>query len=374
MNIAVIGLGAAGSAALRFLAEEGHTATGYEQFSPGHEKGSSHGESRIIRFTYPDPYYTALMTYAYPLWNQLEAQSGEELFVRCGILFFGETNHPELNQIEDALNLHQVSFEILDADSACSRFPAFRLQPGETALFQRDAGFLRATRCVLANLKLAQQYGAKIRANTRVLKIEQRGGQVIVRTQNGEEAAYDRVILSAGAWVSKLLPELSLPLTVTRQTIAYFAMARHSERFQPERMPVWINAGSHFYGFPVDGRIPGVKTALHQPGEIVDPDAPRRAFDHTDAEPLLDYIRDRLPDLSREVTHALTCLYTNTRDEDFILDRVPSMPGVCLLSGCSGHGFKFSILLGKLAADLATNQAVEVDLERFSLISHHVAP
>lgn len=367
MNIAVIGLGAAGSATLRFLAEAGHTAAGFEQFEPGHENGSSHGESRIIRFTYPDPYYTALMTYAYPLWNQLEEQSGEELFVRCGILFMGEANHPELGQIEDALNLHRVPFESLPADAVGCRFPAFRLKPGETALFQRDAGFLRATRCVLANLKLARQHGAEIRTNTRVSSLEQRGDQVIVRTCEGEEAVYNRVILSAGAWTGKLLPELSLPLAVTRQTIAYFAIARHSERFQPERMPVWIHADSHFYGFPADGKVPGVKTALHQPGEIVDPDAPRKAFGHTDAEPLLDYIRDRLPDLSDEVTHALTCLYTNTRDEDFILDRVPAIPGVYLLSGCSGHGFKFSVLLGKLAADLATDQTVEIDITRFAL-------
>jgi sarcosine oxidase len=367
MKTAVIGLGAAGSAALRFLAEGGHTAVGYEQFEPGHSNGSSHGESRIIRFTYPDAFYTELMTHAYPLWNRLEEQAGEELFVRCGILFFDDPDHPDLNQIMDALLAHRMPYEALTPEAVQERFPAIHLQPGETALFQRDAGFLRATRCVLANLGLAQQHGAEVRKKTRVASVEQRGSQVLLRTSDGGEMVYDRVVLTAGAWLGKLLPELNLPLTVTRQTIAYFAIARNEDYFQPERMPVWIDAGTYFYGFPADGRVPGVKLALHQWGEILDPDQPRKPFDNTDAQPLLDYIYHRLPDLSEHVTHSLTCLYTNTPDEDFILDRVPSMPGVWLLSGCSGHGFKFSVLMGKLAAGLATGQEVEINLQRFAL-------
>lgn len=367
MKIGVIGLGAAGSAALRFLAEQGYSATGFEQFELGHAHGSSHGESRIIRFTYPDPFYTDLMAHAYPLWDQLEEQAGEELFVRCGILFLGEANHPELDEIANALDAHRVPFETLHASAVRERFPVFHLQPGEKALFQPDAGFLRATRCILANLKLAWQHGAEIRSNTCVSKIGQFGSQVILRTVEGGEETYDRVIVSAGAWISKLLPELSLPLTVTRQTIAYFAIARGEEQFQPGCMPVWINAGNHFYGFPLDGKIPGVKIALHQPGEVIDPDAPRRDFELSDAKPLQDYIRYRLPDLSDAITHSFTCLYTNTPDEDFILDFVPTMPSVCLLSGCSGHGFKFSVLLGKLAVGLVTGRVAGMDLKRFAL-------
>lgn len=367
MKIAVIGLGAAGSAALRFLAEQGHTATGFEQFEPGHTNGSSHGESRIIRFTYPDPFYTDLMTHAYPLWGQLEEQAGEALFVRCGILFLGQKNHPELQEISNALNTYRVPFDNLSATAVRERFPAFHLQPTETALFQQDAGFLRATRCVLANLKLARQHGADIRSNTRIATIQQSGKQIVLRSDDGDEFVFDKVIVAAGGWAGKLLPELNLPLTVTRQTIAYFAIAHQEDQFQPERMPVWINAGSHFYGFPKDGTFPGVKIALHQPGEVIDPDAPRRGFEPSDAEPLQDYLRHRLPDLSDEITYSLTCLYTNTPDEDFILDVVPSMPNVCLLSACSGHGFKFSVLLGKWAASLVTDQTIGVNLRRFAL-------
>lgn len=367
MKVAVIGIGGTGSAAARHLAQAGHRVVGYEQFALGHERGSSHGESRIIRYTYPDPLYTQMMGDAYPLWAALEEEAGEELCVRCGILYFGTLDDPHVRETEEALIGAGLPYERLDGEAAQERFRAFRFQAGEVAVYQPEGGFLRASRCVLANARLAQKYGAEIREETPVQEMRARGGQVIVRTESGEEEAFDRAIVTAGAWMGRLLARRRMPLTVSRQQIVYLKIARDAALFQPDRFPVWYDATANYYGFPSDGRIEGIKFASHDRGETVDPNAVRRAVDEDYVHRCIAYAATRLPGLSDTVTHAQVCLYTNTPDEDFILDRVPDLPHVWLVSGCSGHGFKFTVLLGKIAADLATGGSYPRDLRRFAL-------
>lgn len=367
MKVAVIGIGGTGSAAARHLAQAGHRVVGYEQFALGHDRGSSHGESRIIRYTYPDPLYTQMMGDAYPLWAALEEEAGEELFVRCGILYFGALDDPHVRETEAALIGAGLPYERLDGEAAQERFPAFRFQAGEVAVHQPEGGFLRASRCVLANARLAQRYGAEIREETPVQEMRARGGQVIVRTESGEEEAFDRAIVTAGAWMGRLLARRRMPLTISRQQIVYLKIARDAALFQPDRFPVWYDATANYYGFPSDGRIEGVKFASHDRGETVDPNAVRRTVDEDYVRQCAAYASTRLPGLSDAATHAQVCLYTNTPDEDFILDRVPDLPNVWLVSGCSGHGFKFTVLLGKIAADLATGGSYPRDLRRFAL-------
>ncbi len=367
LRVAVVGVGGAGSAALRFLAEAGHRVVGYEQFGIGHDRGSSHGESRIIRYTYPDPLYTGLMADAYPLWAALEEEAGEELQVRCGGLYIGPREHPEVRATEAALAGARLPYDVLDPDAVRERFPAFRLAACEVALHQRDSGFLRATRCVRANVRLAEASGATVRAGTAVEAIEQRQSQVFLRTAAGEEAAFDRVIVTAGAWMGKLLAGLNLPLQVTCQSILYLTIRREPEQFAPGRFPIWIDAGRNWYGFPSDGQIEGAKLALHDRGVPLDPDGSRPGVAEGYLSAAAAYAADRLPDVSLPATWAQTCLYTNTPDEDFILDRVAGMQSVWMVSGCSGHGFKFTVLLGKIAALLATGEEYPRDLSRFSL-------
>src|SRR5690349_8039888 len=182
MKIAIVGIGGTGSATARHLAKAGHEVVGYEQFTLGHDRGSSHGESRIIRYTYPDLLFTQLMSDAYPLWADLEAEAGEELFVRCGGVFFGVPDDPNIAATENALAGTGVPYERLDAAESNRRFPAIRLQPQEIALYQRDSGLLRATRCVLANARLARRHGATLREETPVQEIISRNGQVTVQT------------------------------------------------------------------------------------------------------------------------------------------------------------------------------------------------
>ena len=345
MRIAVVGLGAVGSAALRFVAQQGHEGVGYEQFIRGHMRGSSHGESRIYRLTYADPHYTRMMREAFPLWQALQAEAGDALIVPCGVLWLGDADDPELNAIADALQSEGVPYEWLDSASLTARFPALRIEAHERALFQREGGFLRASACVLANLRLAEAHGAVVCEQTRITRIEPQPDGVWVETESGIRERYDRVLLTAGAWLPKLLPSLNLPLTVTRQTYAYFAVRPDAEpHFAPERMPVWIEATRHFYGFPSDGRQAGVKVAWHRLGEVHDPDTPARPVDEADLAPLRACLARRLPDALPEALASATCLYTNTPDERFILQPLPDEPRVWLVSACSGHGFKFSIL------------------------------
>src|SRR5438128_2784027 len=226
MKIAVIGIGGTGSAACRHLAKAGHQVVGYEQFTLGHDRGSSHGESRIIRYTYPDLLFTRLMRDAYPLWADLEAEADEELFVRCGGIFFGTPDDPNIAATERALVDAGVPYERLNAAEAHDRFPAVHLHPNKVVLYQRDSGLLRATRCVLANARLARRHGATIREETPVQEILSRNGRVIVQTASGDETVFDRVIVTAGAWMGKLFARLNLPLRVTRQQIAYLKPAR----------------------------------------------------------------------------------------------------------------------------------------------------
>jgi sarcosine oxidase len=368
MKVAVIGVGGTGSAAARFLARAGHEVVAFEQFEVGHARGSSHGQSRIIRYTYADEVYTRMMGEAYPLWRALEEDAGENLLARTGGVFFGGSAGPVLAAARAALDGQAVPYELLDAAETQRRSPALRLGDGETALYQPDMGYLRATACVRANVRLARALGADVREWTTVREVAQRGDKAIVTTQTGEEHVWDRVLVTAGPWMGRLFAALRLPLRVTRQQIVYLKPARGAARdFQPDRLPVWIDADANVYGFPSDGHVEGVKLASHHLGETVDPEGARRPPDTSNAAQMADYAAARFDGLTRQVTHAETCLYTNTPDEDFIVDTVPDMPSVWLVSGCSGHGFKFTVLLGQIAAEAGTRGVTPPYLSRFAL-------
>jgi monomeric sarcosine oxidase len=365
-RIAVLGAGGVGSAAARFLAREGHEVTVLEQFEPDHDLGSSYGSSRIIRKTYPDGFYTALMEAAYPLWDELEREASEPLFARTGGLFFGPAEHPELAAIRRALKDHGVPFEELEPTACERRFPRLRLQAGEVGVFEPEAGYLRASACVRANLRLAREWGARVRERTRVDGLEPHLGGITLVLADGKSLEVDRVVVTAGAWTARLLsPHVSLPFTVTRQVYCHFEPDAPMQDFGAERFPVWIDFATYFYGFPHDGWTPGVKVAQHVPGTPTDPDRVDREFHDADREPLRDYRARRLPGLSSRIAFEKVCLYTMTPDTDFVVDHLPGEPRVTLVGGLSGHGFKFTVLLGRIAAWMATDRQVPWELSRF---------
>lgn len=369
MRIAIIGIGGTGSACARHLARAGHDVLMLEQFTLDHDLGSSFGQSRIIRRTYPDLLYTQMMNAAYPLWDELEREAGEQLFVKSGGTYFGREGHPDISAVISALKATHTPYEHLSAREHNARFPGFRLRENESAVFQADSGFLRASACVRAQSRLAIEHGAHLVERCRVEAIERESGLTIISERDGKrlEHVVDRVVITAGPWIDRLVPALKPALHVTKQQYAYLRIARNATNFAPGRFPVWIDAGGvsggEMYGFPSDGSIDGVKFAVHLEGAPVDPDFANREVEPAALDALREYARERMPDLSGEVVAAKTCLYTNTPDKDFV---VGEKRGIVHVSGCSGHGFKFTVLLGKIAAELATGAKPTIDLSRFS--------
>ncbi len=364
-DIAVIGAGGTGSAAARFLAQSGHTVTVYERFTLDHDQGSSYGGSRIIRRTYPDPLYTRMMGAAYALWAALEREAGEDLFLCCGGLTFGRRDNPAMAATEASLRVNDVDFKTLSADEVSSRYPAFRLDADQYAIYQADSGLLRASRCVRAQMRLAAAAGAVLHEGMQIQTITQGSGGKIRVTHGDGAMEHDCVLVAAGPWMMELLPQLNLPLTVTRQYYAHLQPPTQPEQFEAKAFPVWIDADTNIYGFPHHDDLPGVKVAWHHPGMPVDPNAVPRDIRPEDSQPLLEYTARRLPSLVGPPVYEKTCLYTNAPDEDFIIDRVPELPGVYFCSGCSGHGFKFTILLGQMLANLALGNTLSCEIERF---------
>lgn len=366
MRIAIIGAGGAGSAAARFLAQEGHAVTVYEQFALDHDKGSSYGGSRIIRRTYPDALYTRLMASAYDLWAGLEEAAKEVLFVRCGGLTFGANDSGAMGQTEQALQVNGVGYERLSREEIGDRFPPFRLTSAHYGIYQEDGGYLCASACVRAQMRLAIEVGAALRENTPVRRIRPLSdGRVALTTDDRGEESYDRLLVTAGPWMAQMLPLLNLPLMVTRQYYAYFQPLGEMSAFDAARFPVWIDADTNFYGFPQEDRLPGVKIACHDRGEAAETDTVDRTPRKEDRGLLLSYAAQRLPALQGPLVDEKICLYTNTPTEDFLLDSVPDLPGAFFCSGCSGHGFKFTILFGRILADLALDRPIRYDLTRF---------
>jgi sarcosine oxidase len=367
MRVGILGLGGVGTAAARFLAADGHEVVGFEQFHLDHDRGSSYGGSRIIRRVYPDVFYAGLMELAYPLWEELERESGEELFLRSGGLFFGPEGHPEMAATERALAQVGVLYQRWSAPEVRDHLPPFRLAPEEYGIFEPQSGLLRASRCVLANARGARALGADLREGIRVEAIEPASDGLHVRA-GGEALAFDRLVVTAGPWTGPLLaPWVRLPLTPTRQQYAHFQVWGNRHLFSPSRFPVWIDMDRHFYGFPEHDAIPGVKVALHAPGPVWDPDNPDREPDERENQVLRDYLARRLPDAAGPATYSKVCLYTMSPDEDFIIDRLPGEPRIVFVGGLSGHGFKFTVLLGRTAARLAQDGDPGHELVRFSL-------
>lgn len=365
---AVIGLGAMGSAALYHLARRNLRAVGFERFSTGHERGSSHGATRIIRLGYFEhPSYVPLLRRAYALWRDLEDASGRSLMTITGIAEIGRDDSELVQGTLASSRQHDLPHTILDAAQMMRRYPAFRLPPDFISVLQPDGGYLEAEAAVQAHLDLARDAGAAIHHNRRVLAIEPKGDAVRVITESGPvEAA--TAIVSAGPWLKTLLPGLAADLKVTRQAVLW-TEPQNRDLLLPDRFPVFMietERGIH-YGFPLHGDN-GVKIAKHHhENEAVDPESYDRQVNADDERIVRSVIAEYLPAANGKLLTAKTCLYTMSPDEHFILDRLPGAPQIIVASPCSGHGFKFAPVIGETLADLAASGHTKNDISRFQL-------
>jgi sarcosine oxidase len=368
VDTVVVGLGVMGSAALRSLAARGLRALGIERFVPGHDRGSSHGATRIIRLSYFEhPSYVRLLREAYPLWRELEARAGRRLLHITGIVEIGVPQSELVKGTLAAARAHGLAHEVLDAGELMRRYPAFRVPADFVAVAQPDGGFVEAELAVAAQLALAAAAGAEIRTNTTVSAIEPRGLGIRISTDDDAIDA-STVVVTAGARITKLLPDLPVRLHATRQVLAWFAPHR-PELFDPARCPVFLIEGPHgtHYGFPLQLGA-GVKVAKHHHfDEIVDPDDHDRSVSARDEAAIRAAVADYLPAANGKLTAATTCLYTMAPDGDFIIDALPGEPRIIIASPCSGHGFKFAPLIGEIVAELVTTETTTRDIARFRL-------
>lgn len=371
MKIAVIGIGGTGSAALLALARQGHQVTGFERFDVGHNRGSSHGASRIIRYAYADALYSQMMRKAFPMWEQLCRTTGLDLLVPSGGITFATAGNPVLLATEHALVTTGVNHILYDGGDAQKRFPMFKFDTQEQVIFHADAGFLRSSAIIHANTELAKDAGAIVTSPVCVTSIETTGKRPLLTLDNGQNILFDKVIVASGAYLHGLVPSLNLRLSVTRQQVTYAEIgAETSSSFEPTRMPVWIDAATNWYGIPRDSDTLGVKIARHHLGPMTDPISGSRDVSEVDTTDAISVAEARLHGLTGMAVYSETCLYTNTKNEDFLIDTLPGTKDVLIVSGCSGHGFKFTILLGSIAAEWAESGELPFNHHRFSLKVH----
>ncbi len=380
----VIGLGAVGSAALYQASRLGARAIGIDRFSPPHDQGSSHGDTRITRQAIGEGRdFVPLVLRSDQIWQELESKTGRSLVVRNGGLILASPNipgnhHGSTSFVEDTIAAARefgIAHDVLKTAELRHRYPQFRLRGDEIGYFESGAGFLRPEACIQAQLELARQSSAQIFANETVERITPSPGGTVEVTTNLRTYSAAHVIVTVGAWIAKLLGEDSAKLfRIYRQTLCWFALAQNCDLYVPGQFPIfiWITGDrprDMMYGFPaIDGPEGGVKIATEQYEETVDPDlVPRDVAQSEIAAMHTEYIAPRLPDVSGKCLRYTTCLYTVAPDAKFIIDRFSDHENVWFASACSGHGFKHSAAIGEALARQALKLPPLVDLSRFAL-------
>jgi sarcosine oxidase len=360
-DVVVVGLGIMGTATAMTLARRGQRVVGIEQFNIGHDQGSSHGDTRIIRLGYFEhPSYVPLLRSAYRLWRETETETGQQLLRVTGIAEIGPPDSGLIKGTLRASREHNLPHTVLDARQAMQHFPAFSLPPDFVAVLQPDGGYLLADRAVLAFAKLARDYGADLRTGETVIDIVPRAGGVTIKSDKGSIDT-GTVIVTPGAWFSAMmdqfLPALRQPLTVQRQVLAWFEPSDPT-LFAPGKFPVFLlesEYGIH-YGIPPHDIAPYsglLKVAKHDHDKPpIMPDGYDRTVNSEDEEAIRIALRQFVPAANGKLVAAKTCLYTTTADKHFLIDRVPGYPQIVFASPCSGHGFKFAPVIGEFLADL----------------------
>lgn len=350
----VLGAGGVGSAALFHLARRGARVLGIEQFAPGHDRGSSHGQTRLIRQAYYEhPDYVPLVQRAFDLWGELETLAGETLYHQVGLVQIGPGDGEVLNGVRASARQHRLDIDELSHAAAVERYPGFRIPENCQAIFETRAGYLMVERCVVAHAEQATRWGAELRSGETVRRWSPAGKGVQIETDRATYMA-DRLVVAAGAWSRQALDGLGVSLEVRRKPLYWWRV--RDETYRAERgCPGFLFdlPQGCFYGFPQIDEA-GIKVAEHSGGAAVpDPLQVNRDVDESDRQRVSDFVRDYLPHATTQCTDHTVCMYTMTADAHFIVDRHPEYPQVSFAAGLSGHGFKFTCVLGEALAQLA---------------------
>lgn len=364
----VIGVGGFGSAATAHLARQGASVLGLEQFDIAHDRGSSHGETRVIRQAYFEhANYVPLLKRAYKLWDELQDECGTSIFTRCGLLMVGLPTGDCIAGARHAAKLHDIDVDEICPDVAASRFHGFHVPDGYATLYEPNAGYVNVERCVSAHADVAKRHGASIRTSESVVKWSSNGSRVTVITdKNTYEAG--RLVITAGAWTSRLMAELGWPLTVLRKVL-FWLPTRSDEYDVSNGGPTFFYElpDGCFYGFPsIDGQ--SIKVAEHTGGQMVDdPSEVVRDLVADDTARFTPFANKHLTGAGEQPVRHSTCMYTMTPDQHFIVDRHPEYENVVIGAGFSGHGFKFTSSIGEALAQLALEQQAKLEIDFLSL-------
>jgi sarcosine oxidase len=356
----VLGVGGVGSAALYHLARRGASVLGIEQFELAHDRGSSHGQTRLIRQTYFEhPDYVPLVQRAFDGWRALEQATGADLYREVGLIQIGPPTGEVIRGVRRSAAEHNLPIENLTAQEAMQRFPGLKIPADYESVYEARAGYLFVERCVEAHVAAAQQLGAAVHLNESARTWRVANGTVRVETDRGEYVAKHLVIV-AGAWSVPLLAELGIQLELRRKPLFWFKT--NSDVYRAERgFPGFLFdlAEGCFYGFPqIDEQ--GLKVAEHSGGRVItDPATVDRQLDTTDEARVASFVQRYLPGATTERTRHAVCMYTMSPDGHFILDRHPQHPEVAFVAGLSGHGFKFAGILGEELARFALDGKVD---------------
>jgi sarcosine oxidase len=369
-DVIVLGLGAMGSAAAQHLAERGKRVLGIEQFTSPHDKGSSHGGSRMIRQAYfESPDYIPLVLRAYELWRRLEKDTGKRLLHITGGMNIGSGDGELVRRTIAASSEHSIPFEVLEGSAINTRFPEVFPLPGDVAVHETNAGYLFPEECIRAQLARASLAGAELKFEERVLDWSAEKGRIEVRTSNGTYSA-GHLVITAGPWARLELDGI-VPLHVTRQVMAWIAPTTGVTPFLPDRFPVFLcedaRGGAHGYGFPaIDGPADGMKVAIHGGADVCTPESVDREIHELDLRRIVEQLRVRIPALDGKVLRAQTCMYTMSPDEHFVIGAHPRFTSCSIACGFSGHGFKFASVVGEILADLVMNGSTSHPIGLFS--------
>ncbi|RYJ13898.1 N-methyl-L-tryptophan oxidase [Halogeometricum borinquense] len=368
-DVIVVGVGGMGSATAYHLANRGADVLGLERYDVPHDMGSSHGVTRIIRKAqYEHPSYVPLVRRAYDLWRELAEKTGRDLLTITGGIDAGPPDSQVFDGSRRSCEAHDIDHELLSAAEVNDRFPGYDLPEDHRAVYQPDGGFLVPEQCIIAHTEAAQAAGAEIRAREPMRDFTPLAdGGVRVTTPKGTYEA-DRLVVTAGAWTPKLVPELEGLAVPERQVLAWLQPSDPAA-FDAENFPVFVHADEdgHYYGFPRHD-VPGFKFGkFNHFEETVDPDEMDRQPRPADERALRAYAERCFPKGAGPTVKLATCLFTNTPDEHFILDTHPEHPQITIGAGFSGHGFKFASVVGEILADFALDGETNHDTDLFRI-------
>ncbi|MEA2574346.1 MAG: hypothetical protein QOH93_1644 [Chloroflexia bacterium] len=367
-EVAVVGGGIMGLSTAYALLKRGvRGVVLLEKHQVGHDRAASTDATKAIRYEYGDnELYARMVGRSIQLWRELEAASGADLYVNAGVVCWGRGDAPYTRASYKTVSRLGVPIREVSVEELCREYPQFAPADISYATINPEGGFLRASSCVAALARRVQELGGVIREGSGVTNLDSHGEGVVVELAGGEKVQARRVVLSAGAWSSTLLPRLGLPLPLTanKQQVVYFSGL--GPEFGPGRFPVFLNLDHDFYGFPLD-QNGLLKVSLHLPGPVIDPDVPQLTDPEFEAH-LISLLERYIPGAAQGKLHlSRMCMYAMTPDEDFYVDHMPGHPNVVLGAGFSGHGFKFGVLVGQLLAALALGEEPEFPLSSFAL-------